>query len=86
MTKKKLGKDVAFHQSRKQANKDYNKALIAMLEDCANLKSGDGRILFLDKNHPESSIRSVVEAIDDKLPRSVTHLKVYLTPEQSKQP
>ena len=52
-----------------------------MLEDCAYMKAGEGRILFLDKNHPASGLPPVIEAIDQFLPRNVAHLKIYLAPE-----
>lgn len=48
------------------------------------MKPGDGRILFLDKNHPESGLAPVIRTIEENLPRNVAHLKIYLAPEESK--
>ena len=81
---KKLGKEKAFTQSRKQANKRYQDAIVRILSDCSKLKSGEGCVVFLDKNHPADAVRYVVETVDTYIPDNVAHLKIYLAPEHSK--
>ena len=84
IAQKKLGKEKAFTQSRKQANKRYQDAVVGVLSDCAKLKSGEGCVVFLDKNHPADAVRYVVETVDTYIPDNVAHLKIYLAPEHSK--
>lgn len=49
------------------------------------MKPGEGRILFLDKNHPATGLPPVLDNIDKYMPRNVAHLKIYMAPEESNQ-